>query len=609
MPGINFVIKDKPLPTATVADSLKDLLHFDNYSAKTILSGPNLEISFVEYDGYPYQVYDNSQYLILVEGMIYNSKSEEIESRLRAIAENHINKGDYKSLIADFIKKSDGEFIILIYFKESTDTLIFNDRWARMPTFYSVQGDGFILSREIKYFLHWLAEIKFDRDWMAEFLIFEYTLGDKCIIKNIKSMKPSQILQLYSTDCGMKIKTVEILPANFDGEDVSLTKEICAKRCAKVFGESLKSRVQRIKENNLNIMVDLSGGHDSRAVFAGLANLDVDFLTCNDHLTEGAEAKIASQVANRYSKSLLNFNAEYPDDTLSELSRITFITDCQNNCSLAFAGFYDELERKKVIRGKHAHFMGLGGEFFRHRYRPIKGYRNLIDMIGDDFFTNQIRTTDACSILGLNRDNFLNNLQQEIMRFPEKDIQGQIKHLNFERYNKFDNGGENRHRLFNWVVSPFWGKELFRFIVRIAPLKYLDYLFFVDFLNALDPKTLEVPIYAGIMGINPVKKMSLFNTKVKLKKFLRTRPFLYKVSKAIMSHYETVRVDDKQKLITKEILRLCGHSDTIRNYFDRDELSRFLMQPLSRLQLYQILTLILYITEIEKRFPEKLVSF
>ena len=421
-------------------------------------------------------------------------------------------------------------------------------------------------------------------------------------------MKPSQLLHLNSTDSGIKVKTEELLPANFDGEDVSLTKEICAKRCAKVFGESLKSRVQKIKESNLNIMADLSGGHDSRAIFAGLAGLDVEFLICNDHLIEGSEAEIASKVAELYGKSLLNFDTEYPDDSFSELSRITYITDCQINCSLAFTGYYDELERKKVIKGKHAHFMGLGGEFSRHRYRPMKGYKNLIDMISDDFFTNQIRTTETCSILGLNRDDFLNNLQQEITRFPEKDIQGQIKHLNFERYNKFDNGGENRHRLFNWVVSPFWGTELFKFVIRIVPLKYLDYIFFVDFLKFLDPKTLEVPIYAGIMGINPAKRMSLFNVKVKLKRFLRTRPFLYKISKAIISRSEINRVDDKQNLITKEVHRLCSNSDTIRNYFDRDKLSQFLVQPLSKMQLYQILTLILYITEIENRFPKKIVS-
>ncbi len=608
MPGINFVIKDKPLPTRTVADSHKDLLHFDNYSTKRLLFGPNLEISFVEYDGYPYQVYDNRQYLILVEGMIYNSTNQEIESRLRAIAENYTGNGNFKNQIKEFISASDGEFVVLIYFKASGEALIFNDRWARMPTFYSVQNDGFILSREIKFFLHWLPEIEFDRDWMAEFLIFEYFLGDKCLIKNIKSLKPSQLLILISTDSGIRVETEELLPANFDGEDTSLTNNTCAERCAELFKESMKSRLRKIKENNLNIMADLSGGHDSRAVFAGLAGLKIEFLTCNDNLLKGSEAEIASQVAEVYGKSLLNFNAEYPDDTLSELSRITYITDCQVNCSLAFTGFYDELERKKVIKGKHAHFMGLGGEFSRHRYRPMKGYKNIIDMINDEHFTNQIKTTDACSILNLNRDDFLNNLQNEISFYPEKDVQGQIKHLNFERYNKFDNGGENRHRLFNWVVSPFWGKELFEFVIRFIPLKYLDYIFFADFLKALDPKTLEVPIYAGIMGINTAKKMSLFNAKVKLKKFLRTRPFLYKISRAIISRSETNRIDDNQKAITKEILRLCSQSDAVRNYFNCDELSRLLATPLSKMQLYQILTLILYITEIEKRFQNKIVS-
>jgi len=252
--------------------------------------------------------------------------------------------------------------------------------------------------------------------------------------------------------------------------------------------------------------------------------------------------------------------------------------------------------------------MGLGGEFFRHRYRSMKGYKSLVDMIKDEHFTNQIQSSDACSILGLNKDDFFNNLQNDISLFPEKNVQGQIKHLNFERYNKFDNGGENRHRIFNWVVSPFWGKELFDFVIRVIPLKYLDYIFFVDFLKIIDPKTLEVPIYAGIMGINPIKKISLFNAKVKLKRFLRTRPFLYRLSNAIISRREMSQVDEKQKLLIKEVLRLCNQSDAVRNYFDCDILSRFLLRPLSKMQLYQILTLILYLSEIENRFPDKIVS-
>jgi len=608
MPGLNFILGNKPLVEQTIIDSTNDSLYFDGYSAKNLLSGPELEISFIEYDGYPCQVFENTDCLIVVEGAIYNRTNQEIEIHLKTISDNCSDKQDYKNNVIDFINQSDGEFVILMYQKDTGEALIFNDRWARMPAYYTILNNKFIFSREIKYILHWLPEIVFDQNWMAEFLIFEYTLGDKTIIKNIKWMKPAQLLHIYETNNNIKVEPEQLIPADFDGEDTSLSKIDCAERCAQLFKESLKNRVEKTKANRLNIIADLSGGHDSRAVFAGLMNLGVDFLACNDHLLEGAEAEIATKVAQLYNKSLVNFDTKYPEKTVDELSRLTYITDCQVNCALAFVGVYDELERKKSVKGRHTHFMGLGGEFFRHRYRPMKGYKQLVDMIDNELFTNQINTTDSCTILGLDRKSFFDNLRDEISDFPEKNIKGQVKHLNFERYNKFDNGGENRHRLFNWVVSPFWGKELFEFIVRIAPLKYLDYTFFIDFLGALDSKTLKVPVFAGIMGINPVRKLSLFNARVKLKRFLRVRPSLYKWSKSIISRHEDVTPDEKQKSITDQILKSCRLSNAAQKYFDYDKLSKFLVTPLSNMQLYQVLTLILYVIEIEKKFPDKIVN-
>jgi len=608
MPGLNILYSEKKLPAQTVSDSYDELKYKEDYYIKEFLSEPNFVMSFSGYETYPKQIYDNNDTIFLIEGLIYNASDKEIETSLRSIAEDYSNGFNYKNKVANFINRFDGEYLVFLYFKKTKNSLIFNDRWARLPTFYTINNNNFVLSREIKFILHWLQSIEFNRSWMAEFLIFEYNLGDKCLIKDIRSMKPALLMHLHRYDGRIQVDSEILHPDGFEGKNHYLTKKQNAARCAEMFQISLKSRVRKIIEKGYNIIADLSGGHDSRAVFAGLVNLDIDFLACNDHLIEGDEAELAGQAAELYGKSLINFDAQYPDKTFSGLSKITYLTDCLVNCSVSFDGFYDELDRKNIIRGKHVHFMGLGGEFLRHRYRPMKHYKSVVDMIRDEHFTNQIQIDETCSLLKLNKVEFLDNIQNEISGFPETDIEGKIKHLNFERYNKFDNSGENRHRIFNWVVAPFWGKDLFEFVMRNMPLEYFDYNFFTEFLKELDPKTLKVPIYAGIMGINPLKAMSLFNIKVMLKKTLRTRPFLYKLSKAIVSSWQGYHQDIEQKAFAEEILRRYDQSDAVKYYFDLDTLSGFLKRSPTILQFYQLLTLIVYMVEIERKFPDKFIS-
>lgn len=607
MPGINFVCSTDPLSPRQVVDSLDELRWKDSYRITQLVSDKHVLVAFSEYENYPHQTYENDDILVLIEGLIYNRSDSEIEASLRSIAEDFKSNRDYRTRIKNCIDSFDGEYFVLLYLKKSRDVLIFNDRWARMPAFYSTQNNRFIFSREIKFILHWIPRIEFDRMWMTEFLAFEYNLGDKCLIKGIKSMRPSALLHIRLADNELSVTQETLLPPEFDPVDSRMSRSDTLERCADLFRKSLKSRVRKIKEKGYGIVTDLSGGHDTRAIFAGLCNLGVDFLTCNDHLSGGDEGEIAKKVARLYGRNLVHFNAPHPVDDVSELQKVTCMTDCLVNCYTATTCFYDDLEREKAISGKQTHFMGLGGEFLRQRYMPIRGYRGVMEMLEDDGFTNAFRIFDACAITRVKRTEFSSNLEYEIGRFPETDVTGKIAHLNFERYNKFDNAGENRHRLFSWVVSPFWGKDLFEFVMRHIPVRSIDYIFFVDFLRKLDPATMEVPIYSGIMGINPLRRLSWFNARVKLKKAMRTDRYLYRIAKWAMSRRLSAKKTEKDTgWISEEILKIAAGSETARACFDIDFADELGQNYPEKLPLYQLLTLVLYVEQIEKRFGSKI---
>ncbi len=448
-----------------------------------------------------------------------------------------------------------------------------------------------------------MPSIEFDRNWMAEFLIFEYNLGSKCLIKSVRTMRPAELLVLKNRNSNLQLKQSLLHPYSFDITDPELNRNNVINRCVELFKQSIKSRVEKVLQDNYGIVVDVSGGHDTRAVFAGLNNLNVNMTACNDHLTEGVEAEIAGKVAGFYNRNLMRFRGERPVDDLSELARITYHTDCQVNCLTAAVGYFDELERGKTIFGKQAHFMGLGGEFLRHRYRPIKHYPGMFEMIVNDGFTNLFSVKDACGLVNLSYGEFADNISTELTGFCESDVTGQAVHLNFERYNKFDNGGENRHRMFNWAVSPFWSKGLFEYVTLKVPPSVFDYTFFADFLKILDPELMRIPIYAGIMGVNYLKKYSLFNVRTKLKNLIRYDRYLNKSARYFLKRRNLSKIDEEKRLdLLKAAIEIGESSKSISNIFNISGLKMIYSRPPGELELYQLLTLLLYIKELEKRF-------
>ena len=200
MPGVSLVWSRDPLPHDQLARSRSELTYRDEYRVKEYLSNEYMVVAVSGYDSYPCLSYEDEDLLLLVEGMIYNRTDDETLGTLRSIAADYKRASDPTARIRTFVETSDGEFLILLYLKETGDLYVLNDRWARMPTFYAVLDDKVVLSREAKFVLRWMPSIKFDPAWIAEFLAFEYNLGDKCLVNGVKSLRASSLLRVCSSN-------------------------------------------------------------------------------------------------------------------------------------------------------------------------------------------------------------------------------------------------------------------------------------------------------------------------------------------------------------------------------------------------------------------------
>jgi asparagine synthetase B (glutamine-hydrolysing) len=175
-------------------ESLNFLKHEPWFSIEQIESSENITMFLSSYHGYPYMVFKDADWTVILEGLIYNLSDEEIKNRCGEIADYFVKNKDYFEAIRQFITISDGEFFIQVYDKQSNKYIGFNDHLGRLPIYYSNDSETFIISRDIKTNLEFGSKIEFDLTGITEFLILGYSLGNKTYFKNINKLEPFQAL-------------------------------------------------------------------------------------------------------------------------------------------------------------------------------------------------------------------------------------------------------------------------------------------------------------------------------------------------------------------------------------------------------------------------------
>jgi hypothetical protein len=270
------------------------------------------------------------------------------------------------------------------------------------------------------------------------------------------------------------------------------------------------------------------------------------------------------------------------------------------------AGYYDLLERAEFTGPGYANFNGMVGEFLRRVYHPKRFYKNIGEMIMDDAYTHFVGIGDTLKLLDIERNEMSEHVQNLIKDFPETENDALAQHLFFDFCNKSVFAGENRHRLFNWVAAPFWGLELFEYIVEKIPVGMIGYSFYLDFLKAIDKRLINIPFYGNPHNMNNTISRNMFLVKDAILRFARDNRYLYKLVKKVKRQPAFARIDAESKSLIEKTLTLCRDSEITTGLFNISHLELFLLNRANRLQFYQLLTIILYIHELEKRFYGKI---
>jgi hypothetical protein len=364
--------------------------------------------------------------------------------------------------------------------------------------------------------------------------------------------------------------------------------------------QSVQSRIQALERDEFQIVSDLSGGFDSRALLGGIEKFTHDVIYCTQKLDTNDQREWGQAIFEAMG-SPGKFYTAAPDFSyeIDKLGNFVYQYDCMSNFSIGFNSSQVVIALKELVPEKAVRCMGFGASDFLRK--PIKAFRkSLIYGIDHGFyFYSNISLSDVCHFVGVSYHDYHQELEEYLQNYPEKTSDGQLRRMYFEYHNQYINAHEDYCRKYFWTVCPFWGTMFVRAIVERIPLEWTGFRYFTQFMKSLDPRLLQTPIFGKSVNLNSERSVSMLETKeqvrIWLTAFIPSAHFLYKFIQARINDYDTWKeIEPIIKDISCPLIQSTLPNSQLKLIKGNVLVSR------------RYLTLLLYLYEIEKRYGEKI---
>lgn len=405
--------------------------------------------------------YSFDDFILIFFGIFFEDKWLKI---LKKVVKKNYNKNN-NEIVKEIQLKVDGDYSIIIFHKPSNSFIGFTDILGRLPVYFFEKRSQNKLHFSLSPPINNLDEMILDHDATIDFLIFGFSLGNSTIFKSIKKL-----------NCFKYIF--------FDGEEIELIDMNWPNWWTKSDDTSLNFLLQNIEKYNNKIknflkkenevIVDLSGGFDSRLVHTLFKDQrNVLYVT-------------QKYVQNEYliSKKLTNNKAEHHflntkhDINDNELSKILFLTDGLVNPYTTNICYKEQKEYLKVSKAKYR-LMGFGGEFLRKPIKPLLLMNNVIKS-RFDFHPKKLNINNKLL------RTYLSKRSRKLQRTQD------LKQFYFMYYlHLVVHAGEHRSRIDHVTIQPLFSKEIIAFFFNS---NNSSFVLFYKILKSLGAD-LSVPIY------------------------------------------------------------------------------------------------------------------
>ncbi|SKB93116.1 asparagine synthase (glutamine-hydrolyzing) [Daejeonella lutea] len=265
--------------------------------------------------------YKDDRYIIVFNGEIYNY--QELRDDLAKLGHHFSTESDTEVILAafiqygeDFCNKFRGMFALVIFDRQEKRVVFTRDRLGKKPLFIFEDENVIIFSSEIKFFHAFNIPLEINPDSVLNFLSLQYIPGPATIYKNIRQLKPAELL-IYDRHNNKTSASSYWNMFDYVGKSQAMPEiaEIDA-----LLEESVKYRLVA----NVDIGLLLSGGIDSSLLATymhQLAGNKVKAFNVGFSDKSLDESDYAKQVASSMGLDLITLNVEdiSPDNFIESI--------------------------------------------------------------------------------------------------------------------------------------------------------------------------------------------------------------------------------------------------------------------------------------------------
>jgi asparagine synthetase B (glutamine-hydrolysing) len=158
-----------------------------------------------------------------------------------------------------FVERLNGAFVIAVLDSRDRKVHLYNDRFGSEPIYLWTSGEEFAFSTSQRSLLNYRDDIgrQYDRDALAELLVFERILGEKTLFKDIRRLVPAS----HAVWDNKQLRIEKYWSISDNPQNTSLKNWQDA--AAELFQKIKRSVFKRLSDN-AKVGVLISGGIDSR---------------------------------------------------------------------------------------------------------------------------------------------------------------------------------------------------------------------------------------------------------------------------------------------------------------------------------------------------------
>lgn len=441
----------------------------ENFKGFTVALG-HRRLSIIDLSEGANQPFYYKNYIIIFNGEIYNYK--EIKSQLIDLGHHFKTSSDTEVIIHSFeewgkncVEKFHGMFAFCIYNKETSETIIFRDRFGVKPLYYATKNGGLFFASELKALLKLNVFSKeIDNDAVMDFFSYGYISEPRSIFSEIKKLPAGHILEWCTESKEIKLSTYWNLKTKFLGNKFQGNFNDAKDALKPILKKAINYRMVA----DVPVGIFLSGGFDSSLVTSIIAEngaSNINTFSIGFEQKEFNEAQYARQVADILGtkhheyifteadcQALIPKICFYYDEPFSDVSMFptTFLSQfAKQEVTVAlsadggdeiFAGYsiYERvlknIDKFKKYKGNNLIHYGLSlsskllpNSKERLKYNLKNLSKNLKDFRAVNFLEQMSRRTDSdilAKLLPKSNKNFkshFNNSAEETIDFSDLD--------------------------------------------------------------------------------------------------------------------------------------------------------------------------------------------